>query len=108
MLHQGRYRSSLRNPPARQPPMCLQYAIWAIAAIMTPEYKHLSEVYYRRSRNYVEADEMRVSLDLRIATQINHIISNACADAVSHACSEQRSRFRQCSARSVLGHLVQI
>ncbi|KAH7313503.1 hypothetical protein B0I35DRAFT_435338 [Stachybotrys elegans] len=61
MLHQARYRSSLRNPPARQPPMCLQYAIWALAAAMTPEYKHLGEVYYRRSRNYVEADEMRAN-----------------------------------------------
>lgn len=41
--------------------MCLQYAIWAVAAQFHSKYDHYSEVFYKRARQYADADEMKVS-----------------------------------------------
>jgi hypothetical protein len=40
--------------------MCLQYAIWALAANSHEKYKPSHEIFYQRARQYAEADEMRV------------------------------------------------
>lgn len=60
MLHPSRYLASLYLPPHMQPPMCLQYAVMALAATFCPEYNHLANAFYRRARYYFEADEMKV------------------------------------------------
>ena len=44
-----------------RPPMCLQYAIWANAAKGHPMYDRYYDVFYRRARQYLEADELKVS-----------------------------------------------
>ena len=41
--------------------MCLQYALWAFTAIGHPKYDQYAEAFYKRARQYIEADEMRVS-----------------------------------------------
>ncbi|KAF4120749.1 Fungal trans [Geosmithia morbida] len=58
MVHPGRYLTSLYQPPHMRPPMCLQYIIMAGAANVSVEHKSLAEPFYRRSRRYIEADEM--------------------------------------------------
>lgn len=40
--------------------MCLQYAVMALGAVLSPVYRHLAEALYRRGRSYLEADEMKV------------------------------------------------
>ena len=61
MVHPSRYLASLYQPPHMQPPMCLQYIIMALAAGALAAYKELADPFYRRSRYYIEADEMKVS-----------------------------------------------
>lgn len=60
MIHRLRYMSSLRFPPALQPPACLQHAIMAIGACTHPEYASMATQIYRRSRALAEMDEMEV------------------------------------------------
>ena len=43
-----------------RPPMCLQYIIMAMAAEATDAHANLAMPFYRRSRTYAEADEMKV------------------------------------------------
>ncbi|KFH46578.1 Lactose regulatory protein-like protein [Hapsidospora chrysogenum ATCC 11550] len=59
MVHPSRYLASLYQPPHMQPPMCLQYIIMALAAGAAVAYKELADPFYRRSRYYIEADEMK-------------------------------------------------
>lgn len=39
--------------------MCLQYAIWAMAALGHEKYDQYQDVFYRRARQYADADEMK-------------------------------------------------
>ncbi|KAJ3491006.1 hypothetical protein NLG97_g5676 [Lecanicillium saksenae] len=59
VLHSGRYLSAFYGDPLRRPAMCLQYAIWAMASYSNPKYDAYSDVFYRRARHYIQADEMR-------------------------------------------------
>ncbi|KAK8049982.1 hypothetical protein PG994_011712 [Apiospora phragmitis] len=59
ILNQERYLQEFYSPPHMKPPMCLQYAIWAIAAIENEKYSASREVFYQRARQYAEADEMK-------------------------------------------------
>lgn len=45
----------------RKPPMCLQYAMWALAAHGHEKFDTVAEVFYQRARQYAEADELKVS-----------------------------------------------
>lgn len=42
--------------------MCLQYAIWAMASIGHDKYDSYSDIFYKRARQYADADEMKVSV----------------------------------------------
>ncbi|KAK8113673.1 hypothetical protein PG999_005742 [Apiospora kogelbergensis] len=55
----ARYLQEFYSPPHMKPPMCLQYAIWSIAALENEKYRASSEVFYQRARQYAEADEMK-------------------------------------------------
>ena len=44
--------------------MSLQYAMWAMAAQFHCKYDQYSEIFYKRARQYAEADEMKASPDL--------------------------------------------
>ncbi|KAK2592529.1 hypothetical protein QQS21_009774 [Conoideocrella luteorostrata] len=59
IIHSGRYYQSLYAGPLRKPPMSLQYAIWAMAANGHAKYDQYAEVFYKRTRQYIEADEMK-------------------------------------------------
>lgn len=63
VVHPGRYLQAFYAGPLRKPPMCLQYAIWAMAAYFNEKYGQYSEVFYMRARQYADADEMKVCED---------------------------------------------
>jgi len=60
MLHPARYLQAFHSAPHMRPPMCHQYAVWAVAANEHPKYHSYHDVFYRRARQYLEADELRV------------------------------------------------
>ncbi|PNP55584.1 hypothetical protein THARTR1_04108 [Trichoderma harzianum] len=59
IIHSGRYYQAFYGPPTRKPPMCLQYGIWAYSASGHLKYDHYAEAFYKRARQYMEADEMK-------------------------------------------------
>ncbi|KAI0024836.1 hypothetical protein F4780DRAFT_479255 [Xylariomycetidae sp. FL0641] len=59
IIHPARYIQSFYSPPHMKPPMCLQYAIWAMASNGHPKYRSYHDVFYRRARQYAESDEMK-------------------------------------------------
>ncbi|KAI1180153.1 hypothetical protein F4777DRAFT_363724 [Nemania sp. FL0916] len=69
IVHSNRYLQAFYSPPHMKPPMCLQYAIWALASNNDPKYHayhdeqifliHQNPVFYRRARQYADMDEMK-------------------------------------------------
>ncbi len=58
-MHQGDYIRTFYSAPYMRPPMCLQYAIWCMAAQGHQEYGAYYEAFYLRARRYLEADELK-------------------------------------------------
>ncbi|KAL6806953.1 hypothetical protein GGI42DRAFT_319751 [Trichoderma sp. SZMC 28013] len=58
-IHSGRYYKDFYGAPLRKPPMCLQYAIWAMGALWHPKYDRVADIFYKRARQYAQADEMK-------------------------------------------------
>ncbi|PKK49291.1 hypothetical protein CI102_5732, partial [Trichoderma harzianum] len=58
-IHSGRYYKDFYGAPLRKPPMCLQYAIWAMGALWHPKYDRVADIFYNRARQYAQADEMK-------------------------------------------------
>lgn len=44
-------------PPIARPSISLRYAMWALAASITPQYKTMHSYFHARARKYAEADE---------------------------------------------------
>ena len=42
-----------------RPPVCMRYAMWALAAGTSDKHDQLSEHFYHRARKYLELDEMK-------------------------------------------------
>ncbi|KAI1105939.1 fungal-specific transcription factor domain-containing protein [Jackrogersella minutella] len=59
IIHPLRYLQAFYSPPHMKPPMCLQYAIWALAAHGDPKYGMYHDIFYRRARQYTDTDEMK-------------------------------------------------
>lgn len=59
MVHKYRYYASMNLAPDRRPPICLRYIMWCHAASITDKYMHHQDIFYRRARKYIEADEMK-------------------------------------------------
>ncbi|KAL0473358.1 hypothetical protein QR685DRAFT_569427 [Neurospora intermedia] len=59
IVHPGNYMRAFYSPTHMRPPMCLQYAIWANAAKGHPMYDRYYDVFYHRTRQYLEADELK-------------------------------------------------
>uniref|UniRef100_L2G9U7 Binuclear zinc transcription factor n=1 Tax=Colletotrichum fructicola (strain Nara gc5) TaxID=1213859 RepID=L2G9U7_COLFN len=59
IIHPGRYFQSFYSAPHKRPPMCLQYAVWAMASNGHEKYSQYHEIFYKRARQYADADEMR-------------------------------------------------
>ena len=73
MLHPTRYKASVHLPQHMQPPMCLQYAVMALAAGTKDRYSHITMAFYQRAKQYAESDEMKVSHHLRYKTLMSAI-----------------------------------
>ncbi|KAH7142910.1 binuclear zinc transcription factor [Dactylonectria estremocensis] len=63
MLQRTRYIMSLNSPSHMRPPMCLQYVVMAWGAEIANTHRHLAIPFYKRAREYAEADEMRSNED---------------------------------------------
>lgn len=61
IIHPGNYMRAFHSPPHMRPPMCLQYAIWTAASNAHSKYGLFHDALYRRARQYLEADEQKVS-----------------------------------------------
>ena len=59
MMHKYRYLAALNLAPKMRPPVCLRYAMWALAASVTEKFHSYQEIFYHRARRYVEADEIK-------------------------------------------------
>ncbi|KAI1460659.1 hypothetical protein F4805DRAFT_371255 [Annulohypoxylon moriforme] len=59
IIHPSRYLRAFYSAPHMKPPMCLQYAIWSLAAHGHPKYNMYHDIFYKRARQYTEADEMK-------------------------------------------------
>ncbi|KAI0858915.1 hypothetical protein F4860DRAFT_505019 [Xylaria cubensis] len=59
IVHPGRYLQAFYSPPHMKPPMCLQYAIWALTSNNDPKYNAYHDIFYRRARQYADTDEMK-------------------------------------------------
>lgn len=60
IIHPARYYQAFYGGHLMKPPMCLQYAIWALAALGHDKYGQHADIFYKRARLYLEADEMKV------------------------------------------------
>lgn len=60
IMHPGRYIQSFYSAPHKRPPMCLQYAVWTMASNGHEKYASYHDIFYKRARQYADADEMRV------------------------------------------------
>lgn len=59
MMHRLRYYASLDRAPNMRPPVCLQYAMWTIAASLSENYTGIEDILYQRARRYIDAEEMK-------------------------------------------------
>lgn len=59
-MHTARFYAALKLGSNMRPPVCLRYAMWALAAAASPKYENFAEVFYERARKYIEAAEMKV------------------------------------------------
>lgn len=60
IIHRARFYLSLDRAPNARPPICLLYAMWTLAASLSPKYSAYEEVFYERTRRYLELAEMKV------------------------------------------------
>jgi hypothetical protein len=59
-MHKYRYYTSLSKSPKFRPPVCLRYAMWAIAASLSEKYRCYEDLLYERARRYIQDAEMKV------------------------------------------------
>ncbi|KAI2629375.1 fungal-specific transcription factor [Xylaria nigripes] len=59
MIHKFRYLAAMSLAPNQRPPVALRYAIWTLACSVTDKYKDLTDLFYKRSRKYVETDAIK-------------------------------------------------
>ncbi|KAI1085784.1 fungal-specific transcription factor domain-containing protein [Whalleya microplaca] len=98
IVHPARYLQSFYSAPHMKPPMCLQYAIWALASNGHPKYASYQDVFYRRARQYVDADEMKGYGEHFIT--LNHA-QTWCIIATNEAKSMMFTRAAMSCARAV-------
>lgn len=59
MIHRPRFLTAMNLGPHMRPPVCLRYAMWAMAASVSDKYESLQEHFYQRARKYIQQDEMK-------------------------------------------------
>jgi hypothetical protein len=58
MIHKARYYASLQRAPAQRPPICLRYAMWALAATVDEKYLSYRTHFYRKARKAIDDLEL--------------------------------------------------
>ncbi|EXJ56395.1 hypothetical protein A1O7_06738 [Cladophialophora yegresii CBS 114405] len=60
IINKGRYLAAMSLPATSRlrPPVCLSYAIWCLAASVSPNYNAVTEHFYHRARKYIDVDEI--------------------------------------------------
>lgn len=59
MVHKARFFAAMNLAPHMRPPVCLRYAMWALASSTSDKYDSFQSHFYQRARKYLEIDEMR-------------------------------------------------
>lgn len=59
VIHRPRFYAAMNLAPFMRPPVCLRYAMWALAASVSDKYEALQQHFYQRARKYAQIDEMR-------------------------------------------------
>ena len=59
MIHKARYYASLQRAPAHRPPMCLRYAMWALAATVEEKYISYRTHFYQKARKTIDDLELQ-------------------------------------------------
>ncbi|KAI0969413.1 hypothetical protein F4678DRAFT_440345 [Xylaria arbuscula] len=59
IIHPSRYLQAFYSAPHMKPPMCLQYALWALTSNGDPKYHAYHDIFYQRARQYADMDEMK-------------------------------------------------
>ncbi|KAF2202709.1 hypothetical protein GQ43DRAFT_368576 [Delitschia confertaspora ATCC 74209] len=59
IVHKPRFLAAMNLAPHMRPPVCLRYAMWALAATVSDKYDRLHEHFYQRARKYAQMDEMK-------------------------------------------------
>ncbi|KAL2019245.1 hypothetical protein VTK56DRAFT_9972 [Thermocarpiscus australiensis] len=59
MIHKYRYLAAMNLAPAQRPPVCLRYAMWTLASSVTDKFQNLKDLFYQRSRKYLESDYIK-------------------------------------------------
>lgn len=59
VIHRPRYYAAMNLAPSMRPPVCLRYAMWALAAVITDKYRDLHTHFYQRARKYAESDQTK-------------------------------------------------
>jgi len=60
LIPRPRFLADLHLPPLAQPPLCLRYIMWALAATLCPDLAGYADIFYQRTRQYLQNDEMTV------------------------------------------------
>ncbi|KAK4238237.1 hypothetical protein C8A03DRAFT_43979 [Achaetomium macrosporum] len=59
MIHKYRYLAAMNLAPAQRPPVCLRYAMWTLACSVSDKFQTLKDLFYARSRKYLESDYIK-------------------------------------------------
>ncbi|EAU36567.1 predicted protein [Aspergillus terreus NIH2624] len=54
ILHQRRYLSWARNAAKRTSRRCLQYAVWTLASLLSAQFQHLQDSFYKETKRTLE------------------------------------------------------
>ncbi|KAK7593154.1 hypothetical protein V3481_004247 [Fusarium oxysporum f. sp. vasinfectum] len=57
MIHEGRYMASLSQPPAHQPPLCLQYVVMALGAYISSCSPEFVESLYQNAKAHATSED---------------------------------------------------
>lgn len=59
MIHKYRYQAAMNLAHHMRPPICLRYAVWAMACSVTEKYFGCADTFYNLARKYAEMDELK-------------------------------------------------
>ncbi|KAI1647800.1 fungal-specific transcription factor domain-containing protein [Daldinia loculata] len=59
MIHKFRYLAAMNLAPNQRPPVALRYAIWTQACAVADKFADLKDLFYQRTRKYIEADYVK-------------------------------------------------